>query len=134
MNQQRAAQLRSLIDLKFNGRQIDFSKKTKISTAQVGQWLGGHRVMNEKSARKIEQLCGLTSGWLDGSTDTKDDSSVHQSGGWPFIEISESEWINLPDRTKGLIEGYVKKMIEQSQKFAANSSDSQKESPREKVA
>lgn len=84
--------------------------------------------MNEKSARKIETLCGLTSGWLDGSTDTKDDSSGQQSGGWPFIDIDESEWRDLPDRTKGLIEGYVKKMIENSQKDAAKASNSQKES------
>ena len=67
MTDTRAKRLQQLIDEKFDGRQIDFHARTGISTSQIGQWLGGHRIMGEKSAIKIEKACRLPSGWLSGT-------------------------------------------------------------------
>ena len=127
MNETRKKQLRRLISEKFSGKQSLLSDRTGISPAQIGQWLSDYRVMNEKSARKIERLCGLADGWMDGADDIK--SSEQKSGEWPFLDIQESEWRSLSDRAKGLIEGYVKKMIEDNQRDAAKIAGSQKEIP-----
>lgn len=75
MTKSRSLRLRQLINERFNSKQIDFSKKTNISTAQIGQWLGGYRVMGEKSARKIEIACGLPKGWLDEASSAGSDKN-----------------------------------------------------------
>lgn len=62
--------LLALIDEKYNGSQQLFSERTGISLSQIGQWLANpdnlnSRNMTEKSARRIEEACGVKSGSLD---------------------------------------------------------------------
>lgn len=65
----RRANLKRLIDTKYDGVQSDLANATGIALSQIGQWLtvdGPHaRNMGEKSARRIEGKCGLPHLWLD---------------------------------------------------------------------
>lgn len=63
---QRHNNLKKLIDEKFSGSQIDFSRRVGMQPAQVNQWLNGYRSLGERSARKIEQSLGLKKYFLDG--------------------------------------------------------------------
>lgn len=61
----RKQRLLELIATRYGGSQSSFAEATGMTLSQIGQWLGGHRNMNEKTARKIESLCGLPRGWMD---------------------------------------------------------------------
>lgn len=68
--------LKTLIEEKFSGSQIDFSRRVGIQPAQVNQWLNGYRALGEKSARKIEQSLGLNKYWLDATDKQSDKTNI----------------------------------------------------------
>lgn len=65
----RRTRLAALIDEVANGNQAEFSRLTGIKAPQINRWLSTkaneQRNITEGSARKIEQLTGKESGWLD---------------------------------------------------------------------
>ena len=61
----RKRRLRQWIDEHCEGSQTRFVRGTDMTTAMLGQWLGGHRNMREDSAREIERKKRMPRGWLD---------------------------------------------------------------------
>lgn len=61
----RVANVQSLIENRFGGRQVDFCKQAGVASSQVTQWTTGYRSLGEKAARKMEASLGLPSGWMD---------------------------------------------------------------------
>ena len=51
--------LQELIDARFNGNQAEFARAIKRSSAQVNQWLSGHRKIGDGGARHIELTLNL---------------------------------------------------------------------------
>lgn len=76
MSMGRQNNLKTLIEEKFSGSQIDFSRRVGIQPAQVNQWLNGYRALGEKSARKIEQSLGLNKYWLDATDKQSDKTNI----------------------------------------------------------
>lgn len=58
--------LKNLIRDAFDGRQADFARAIKKSTAQVNQWVSGYRALGDAGARHIEITLGLGQGYFDG--------------------------------------------------------------------
>jgi len=74
----RRANLKYLIEVRLPGGQTELSGLTGFSLSQIGQWLmvdgPNARNMGEKSARRIEDKCGLPHLWMDLSHTSEDDS------------------------------------------------------------
>ncbi len=102
----RTKRLQQLINERFNGRQVDLHLKTGISTSQIGQWLGGHRVMGEKSASRIEKLCGLSPGWL-----SKNDEVVQINGIKEVLFGLSSVFSSADDILKSQLEPLILALI-----------------------
>lgn len=94
----RLLNLRLLIDEKFSGSQVDFSRSTGINPTQVNQWLNGYRALGEKSARKIESILGLKKYWLDNVERNKPATTKDSKQSIAFA--------NFPDDTKELLEKF----------------------------
>lgn len=85
--------------------------------SQVSQWInasldsrtGRPRGIRSRTCRDIEAVLGKPEGWMD--VDHSASPSLTETG-WPFAEISQDRYAQLPDRVKGLIEGRVLAMIE----------------------
>jgi hypothetical protein len=60
----RRLKLQHLINIKFGGSQAAFATKTEINQGELSGLLR-NKSFGEKKARKIEQIVGLPSGYLD---------------------------------------------------------------------
>lgn len=68
IEQTRRKNLKSLIREAFRDSQAEFAEKIERTEPQVSQWLlggTGGRNMSERTARRIEQVCGLPFRYLD---------------------------------------------------------------------
>jgi transcriptional regulator with XRE-family HTH domain len=76
----RRANLARLILIRFGGQKKALSDALGSLQSQVSQWLGGNRNISEKSARRIEELAGVSPGWLDaepsGTVEVREPSSA----------------------------------------------------------
>ena len=64
----RIKNIRLLVQLRFNGDVGRLTQRLSASHSKTleGIWLGqGSQNLHEKSARRIEAVCGLDKGWLD---------------------------------------------------------------------
>ncbi len=57
--------LKFLIDTKFAGNKAAFARAIKKPPALISQWISGHRLIGDASARNIESKLKLGLGWLD---------------------------------------------------------------------
>lgn len=48
--------------------------------------------------------------------------AVHRGDSWPFESVSYAEYMQLSERQKGLIEGYAKRLIDESAQIKSNGS------------
>ena len=110
----RRARLAALVD-KFGGKASLGRALGFRDGAYIGHMLNEERPITEKFVAKVHAIRGL-SGWFDQTQEhlPEPQEEVDQADGWPFLTISHTDWENTPDRIKGLIEGYAKKLIEQA--------------------
>lgn len=57
--------LNYLIDTKFAGNKAAFARAIKKPPALISQWVSGHRLIGDSSARNIELKLNLGLGWFD---------------------------------------------------------------------
>jgi len=57
--------LKFLIESKFAGNKAAFARAIKKPPALISQWISGHRLIGDASARNIESKLKLGLGWLD---------------------------------------------------------------------
>lgn len=76
----RQTKLAALIESLFGNNQAAFAAAIKRSTAQVNQWLSGHRRLGDAGARVIELALNLRPGYFDEkiptTPKTADDATV----------------------------------------------------------
>ncbi len=61
----RAELLKHLIDVKFDGSKAAFARAIKKPPSLISQWISGHRLIGDASARNIESKLKLGLGWFD---------------------------------------------------------------------
>lgn len=68
MNEIRRTRLRKLIDEHFGGVVLRLAERLQKKPPQVHRWLAENgQGIHETSAREIERLCHMPTGWLDGN-------------------------------------------------------------------
>lgn len=76
MSSQRSENLRLLIVHRFASNQSIFARAIGRSSAQVHQWLTGHRNLGDAGAYNIERTLKLPQGWLDAPHELEEFTSV----------------------------------------------------------
>ena len=115
----RAQRLRELIQaegLPERGQMTRFAARIGRSISQVSQWLGGHRQIEEESARHIEQRCRKPLYWLDGALPSPppvamQEQAQYNANPWPFINISRADFQELTPEQRSELEGYARGLI-----------------------
>ncbi len=60
--------LRTLIDSRYDGNQAAFARAVGRSPSQINQYLTGHRNLDIKGSRIMEEKLGLPVGYFQGAT------------------------------------------------------------------
>jgi DNA-binding transcriptional regulator YdaS (Cro superfamily) len=101
----RRHRLRQLLDREpylGRGGQARLAADIKRAPAQISQWLGGARTLNEESARNIEEMLKLPFLWMDGAPDTA----------WPFSRITPQQWADLSAEERLKAEAVVQLLLD----------------------
>lgn len=93
-------------DEKLNSQQ-KLGRKTGIGQTTIGRIRRGEVSATVENLRAIADAFGVTIGDLCGEGTVEPKSS----GQWPF-SFTLQEYLGLPEREKGRIEGYAEKIIE----------------------
>lgn len=107
----RRAKLKQLVTTIGGGKQSALADAIGVSASQLSQWInaspdsktGKPRSMDSNTARRIEQVLGMTGGWMDQATLSNDPSSEHTAYGIEFSSALPKtpkfapviNWVNL---------------------------------------
>jgi transcriptional regulator with XRE-family HTH domain len=95
-----------LIKQDYDGKQTNIAEHTGLEQNYFSKLLRGGS-FGEKTARKIEKLCGKPEGWLE--IDTRKEEPPPSSE-WPFA-LDPILWYRLPPNQKRDIEAAFAKMV-----------------------
>lgn len=114
----RRTRLRKLIDEHFGGVVLRLAERLQKKPPQVHRWLAENgQGIHETSAREIERLCHMPSGWLDGNPVAQ--LAAEQQAPYNIIETRALDlaaeahavaaaWLRLPEhRRRRLLEQIV---------------------------
>ena len=108
-------QVKALINLcNREGGYLAVAQKAKLNKDSLHQIVSGVKLLSGRAKgtgpNRREALDKSYPNWL---SDELLDTAESRSNSWPFIDISHSEWDLISERTKGLIEGYARTLIDQ---------------------
>ncbi len=105
--EKRRANLRKLLHSRFNGMQTELATTLGLSTGRVSQLLTANGTFGEKSARMVEERCGLPLGWLDAIDDAASpqqmmarEAEAHYLNLQPFTVPQELSWEDVMQMDK----------------------------------
>lgn len=82
--------LKHLINTKFAGNKAAFARAIKKPPALISQWISGHRLIGDASARNIESKLKLGLGWFDARN--------------PNINLSEQSSFPITPRQQAILD------------------------------
>lgn len=112
--------------------QATFAERCSVSKQAVQGWLKTGRVDKKHLQTFVAVLGYPLEWWLDASasnpTPAPSPSHVarepvpiqYDNTGWPFASISATEYANLTERQKGMVEGYIKGLLHESPPAKSN--------------
>lgn len=106
----RRRRLRQLLDSEFDGKQQLIADHIGVEQNYISGLLGQGKTkkpFGEKTARKIERLCGKPAGWLDRDPNEQE---AEPTRSWPF-SFDPMLWDRLPAHQKRDIEAAFTRMV-----------------------
>lgn len=114
--------------------QTEFASRCIVSKQAVQGWLKTGRVDKKHLPTFVEVLGYPLEWWLDASTTVVPAQSAPNSAHaardaepirytdlvWPFASISTTEYGCLSERQKGMVEGYIKGLLNEAQPAKSN--------------